>query len=363
MRRFRVLSPIFKRRYNSTEYDPSLSKSTLSILKSLDRSIKEFTAKMHSEDLCEDDRNQAHQDLFRAETLKKMFMDPKLQNAPPYVPPTPLEMYQKLQNQGIEEHDFIPPWGAVGIQENHRNRIFFQSISHLNDSDGWKIQFGLVKNKTSFLRTQNEKNVVFPNELAAVAAMGEWETQKEYLRSTSLPLTNLFCKVQDMKDFPGGKAKVKHEILQFFTSGEHICHREGVTDDVREEIEDYWDPIVDWFNTEYDTKLRIFDGDFFKTDPAQPEAKEAFEKQIDKFSVYELAAIHEIAPITESVVIAIALVKGFLDYKQAFRASQLLTLYNTNLGGIVYGDHDLLFASKNTRFCTIEFFLQLIKHN
>jgi chaperone required for assembly of F1-ATPase len=204
--------------------------------------------------------------------------------------------------------------------------------------------------------------VIFPNEFSAVAAMGEWETQKEFLRSSSLPLTNLFCKVQDMKDFPGGMAKVKHEILEFFTAGEHICHREGVTDDVQEEIEDHWDPIINWFNTTYGCKLRLFEGDFLKIDPDQPEGRAAFEKQIDKLSVYELAAIHDIAPITESVVIAIALVKGFLDYKTAFHASQLLTLYNINLGGLVYGDHDLLFANKNSRFSTIELFLELIRH-
>jgi hypothetical protein len=37
----------------------------------------------------------------------------------------------------------------------------------------------LNKTKFSFLKTQNEKPVIFPNEFSAVAAMGEWETQKE----------------------------------------------------------------------------------------------------------------------------------------------------------------------------------------
>jgi hypothetical protein len=144
MKLFRSCVPHLKRRGFSTEYDPNLPKKTLSILKSLDRSIKDFTEKLESPDSSEQERNESKQDIFRAETLKKMFLDPKLQNLPKYVPPTPQEQFEKMKNRGIEEDDFIPPGGAVGITENHRNKIFFQKISHLKDSDGWKSNYTLI---------------------------------------------------------------------------------------------------------------------------------------------------------------------------------------------------------------------------
>lgn len=123
MKVFRTLVPRTFRCYNTTEYDPTLPKMTLTLLKSLDRSIKGFQESLAMPDLTELQRRELEADIYKAEIMKKMIADPKLQNLGPYVPPTPKEQYERLQKQGIEEDEFIPPGGAVGISENHRNKV------------------------------------------------------------------------------------------------------------------------------------------------------------------------------------------------------------------------------------------------
>lgn len=217
-----------------------------------------------------------------------------------------------------------------------------------------------MRNVSAFLRTTNKKVIVFPNEMAALAVVSEWEIQHLFIRTHFLPITTLFSKSTDLKDDPLAIENLKDDILNTFEI-EPICHRECVPIEIEQIYSLYWDFIIEWFDEKFKTKLKVFTGPIRELEAEQSDAREAFKESLENFSVPEIIALRELIRIADSPVIGIAYFYNFLTTKQAVDAALAQKILQIKSDGLVYGDHDVDFSDRTYNFSSVRLFLNLLK--
>jgi chaperone required for assembly of F1-ATPase len=211
------------------------------------------------------------------------------------------------------------------------------------------------------LKTNNDNTIVFPNKTSAMAVLSEWEIQTEMIRVENLPLSMVFGKIEDLKHDPITKEKAKNEILKYFEA-ELICHRELLKPELKAKYDETWNPIIDWFENEYKVKLKIFDSEELIGDASQNEAKEAFKKELQTYDEYQIGILYSFLKVTDSVVIAIAALKGKLNLEETMKAMAMDVFVNIEVNGLVYGEHDILLSLKKMKLSTIFLAMELIKN-
>jgi chaperone required for assembly of F1-ATPase len=284
------------------------------------------------------------------------------------------------------------------FQEDHLQK-FFKSMSihpHVGVTAGGETGFVVRIGAEQLLRSHSGRVVIFPNKHLAAAVIGEWELQRGYIRPTTLPLTELVCQWQDMKadaqeGFTTFGRMVKRTITGFFDS-ELVCHRQDLDTGkaIERLVKKRWDPITQWFEQEYGTKLHISTpSDDFSGDFTQNEAREAFIKRytsdeplqqfrqffidwvtaidmayllLDKLKPHQLVILYAGTQITKSILIPVAMMHGKINYKQAIEASQLQLRQQTKAFGLVEGEHDVIFAEEAAKLAALELFKTLVEY-
>jgi chaperone required for assembly of F1-ATPase len=82
---------------------------------------------------------------------------------------------------------------------------------------------------------------------------------------------------------------------------------------------EHWNPILDWAMAQLDAPFAKTTGIVHREQPQ--EALNAFARHIDKLDAWELTAVHDLATITGSALIAAMLAGGELDREAAWRAA------------------------------------------
>jgi len=277
---------------------------------------------------------------------------------------------------------------------------FYKSMSihpHLNVTPDGEKGFVVRIGAEQMLRSPSGRVIVFPNRHLAAAVVGEWELQRGYLRPATMPLTDLVGQWQDLKTevaegvVTGFGRMVKRTIVGFFDS-EVVCLRQNFSKSksAQKRMNELWDPLVSWFEREYDTKLNIAGSDIdFSDDCAQNEAREAFIQRysteenlkqfkelffdwssgvdlafllLEKLSPHQLITLYAGTQITKSIVISAAIMHNQIDAKSALEASQLLVREQVRHYGLVEGEHDVLFAEEACKLGALTLFRSLCEY-
>lgn len=216
------------------------------------------------------------------------------------------------------------------------------------------------RNLSAFMRTSNKKVMIFPNEELALTVLAEWETQSHFIRTNFLPVTTLFSKVTDLKDNPFAVEDLKDEILNCFEI-EPICHRECVPIEIDQTYSQYWDPIIEWYEEKFNTKLNVFTYEIKELQSEQKEAREAFRETLEALSTAEVVALRELIRTADSPLIGIAFFYNQINTKQAVDATLAHKILQVKSDGFVYGDHDFDFSDRSYNFASLRIFLDLMK--
>lgn len=144
-------------------------------------------------------------------------------------------------------------------------------------------------------------------------------------------------------------------------------HREriGPSNYLYKPIQELWDPLVEWFEGEFDVKLKVFSGNSFThLDVTQSDAMEVFQKLVLAEAMkdhYDLVTLHAMVHWCSSFVVGVALFRGHITSAQAFEASMLIKREQTKMAGLVMGEHDLLFAEQQSKLSAVTLFQHLHK--
>jgi chaperone required for assembly of F1-ATPase len=119
-------------------------------------------------------------------------------------------------------------------------------------------------------------------------------------------------------------------ILRF---GEHdlICYRALAPAELAARQLDAWAPLLDWAASRYGARLEAGAGLAHIAQP--PEALDRLRQAVAARDDFALAALHVMASITASLVLALALAEGAINPAQAFQLSRIDEDYQVGLWG------------------------------
>jgi chaperone required for assembly of F1-ATPase len=168
------------------------------------------------------------------------------------------------------------------------------------------------------LKTPRGASLDLPPRALAEAIAEEWRAQGDEIDPQSTPMTKLANTAID--GVTPHRDEVIAEIVAF-AKHDHLCYRTDKPAELARRQSEAWDPLLDWAAERYGAPLMIVHG---VTSVAQPESSlAALRKAIEAFDPFALSALHVIASICGSLVLALAVAAKRISAEEAFALSQV----------------------------------------
>ncbi|HWY61096.1 MAG TPA: ATP12 family protein [Rhizomicrobium sp.] len=200
---------------------------------------------------------------------------------------------------------------------------FYKEVGLDRSGDGFRI---LLDGKP--VKTPGRNLLLLPTRTLAEAIAGEWRIQGEKIVPASMPMLRLANTALD------GVARTREAVIAaILRFGEHdlICYRAAEPADLAARQREAWTPMLDWADSRYGAR---FASDTGLTHVAQPpETLLRLEQAIAERDDFALAALHVMASITGSLILALALAEGEINPAQGFQLSRIDEDYQAGLWG------------------------------
>jgi chaperone required for assembly of F1-ATPase len=168
------------------------------------------------------------------------------------------------------------------------------------------------------LKTPRGVALDLPARSLAEAIAEEWRAQGEEIDPQSMPLTKLANTAID--GVTPRRDEVIAEIVAF-AKHDHLCYRTDKPAELARRQSEAWDPLLDWAAERYGAPLMTVHG---VTSVAQPASSlAALRRAVEAFDPFALSALHVIASICGSLVLALAVAARRLSAEEAFALSQV----------------------------------------
>lgn len=178
------------------------------------------------------------------------------------------------------------------------------------------------------VQTPARKPLVLPTEELALAIAAEWRGQGDTVIATAMPLLRLANTVID--GVAANREEVTNAILRF---GENdlLCYRAHQPPDLVARQREAWDPLLDWARQRLGARMIVTDG--LSHIDQTPDAIAALREALGAHDAFTLGALHVVASITGSLVLALAVAERRLTSAAAFELSRLDETYQAEKWG------------------------------
>jgi chaperone required for assembly of F1-ATPase len=200
---------------------------------------------------------------------------------------------------------------------------FYKTVSVAQSQDGYRI---LLDGKP--VQTPGQGRLLLPTRALAEAIAQEWRAQGEKIVSAAMPMLRLANTALD------GVAQTREAVIAaILRFGEHdlICYRASAPAELAARQLEAWTPLLDWAASRYGARLEAGAGMAHIAQP--PEALDRLREAVAARDDFALAALHVMASITASLVLALALAEGAINPAQAFSLSRIDEDYQVGLWG------------------------------
>ena len=168
------------------------------------------------------------------------------------------------------------------------------------------------------IKTPGRRDLVVPTKALARGIAEEWNAQQVEVRTGTMPLTRLAMaavdRVATQRDAIVGQTAN-------YAATDLLCYRAPHPPALATRQQAVWQPLIDWAVLRYDAPLAVTSGVIPKSQ--SPATLRAFAAAVAEKGNFELTALHVATAACGSLIIALALLEGQLDARQAFAASQL----------------------------------------
>lgn len=178
------------------------------------------------------------------------------------------------------------------------------------------------------VRTPAGNALVLPTETLAAAIAAEWREQGDEINATSMPLLRLANTVID--GVATRRAEVTDAVLRF-AENDLLCYRAHQPPDLVARQSLGWDPWLDWARRRHGANMTLAVG-LTHVDQT-PDALSALRQAVDELDPFALGALHVVASITGSLVLALAVADGAAAGAQAFELSRIDEMYQAEKWG------------------------------
>jgi chaperone required for assembly of F1-ATPase len=204
-------------------------------------------------------------------------------------------------------------------------RRFYQTASVQAESGMFYL---LLDGKKA--HTPARSPIALPSLAAATLIAAEWLAQKDVIDPAEMHATRMVNAGIDRVS--GKQPEVVAEIAKYGKS-DLLCYRADAPDRLVERQRLAWDPVLAWARRELGLTLDLAEGIMFLRQPEETLVK--IERQIlDLKEPIALAAMHTLTTLSGSVILSLAVCKGWMSAETAFDASELESDFTAEAWGV-----------------------------
>ncbi len=211
---------------------------------------------------------------------------------------------------------------------------FYKAVSVGEADDGLRI---LLDGRP--VKTPAKNMLAVPTRALADAIAAEWAGQGETIDPVSMPFLRLADTVID--GVAANRDAVIAAILRF-AENDLLCYRAHQPPDLVRLQGEGWDPVLAWARNRYGVNFVVVEGFTHADQP--PATLEAFRTALAALDSFSLAALHVVASIAGSVVLALALAEGERNAAQVFALARIDEDYQASKWG---RDHEAEVRASN----------------
>jgi chaperone required for assembly of F1-ATPase len=199
---------------------------------------------------------------------------------------------------------------------------FYQHATVVPDAGGYALR---LDDKP--VRTPAGRLLAAPTRPLAEALAAEWDAQHEVIDPAAMPLTRLANSIID--GVADRAAPVADEVAKYLGS-DLVCYRASAPRGLVERQTQCWDPIIAWARDALGARFHLGEG---VVHVAQPDAALAAVRAAIPADPWRLGAVHSVATLTGSALLALALAQGALTADEAWAAAHVDEDWNTEQWG------------------------------
>ncbi|MFO0993045.1 MAG: ATP12 family protein [Hyphomicrobiales bacterium] len=166
------------------------------------------------------------------------------------------------------------------------------------------------------VRTPMKQPLRLPTRALAEAIAKEWDGQGDTINPSAMILTKLANTAIDR--VADDQQRIADEIVKF-AGTDQVSYRAHEPEGLVTRQAEHWNPVIDWAMAHLDAPFVTTTGIVHREQPA--EALGAFGRHVQRLDPWTLTALHNLATITGSALIAAMLAEGALDREAAWRAA------------------------------------------
>jgi chaperone required for assembly of F1-ATPase len=200
---------------------------------------------------------------------------------------------------------------------------FYKNVSVGPVEDGFGV---LLDGKP--VKTPARNTLALPTEDLAAAIAAEWRGQGDQIVATSMPLLRLANSVIDGVTAKRGEVI---EAVMRFAQNDLLCYRAHQPPDLVARQSAGWDPWLDWARRRHGAHMTLAVG--LNHVDQTPDALLALRQAVEELDPFALGALHVIASITGSLVLALAVADGAATGAQVFELSRIDETYQAEKWG------------------------------
>jgi chaperone required for assembly of F1-ATPase len=172
------------------------------------------------------------------------------------------------------------------------------------------------------VRTPAKALMVVPTKAIAEAIAAEWDAQTEEVKPESMPITRSANAALDKVSIQFDEVA---DMLSAYGGSDLLCYRADSPVELTKRQSDEWDPILDWAEGRFGTRLVCGFGVMPVT-----QSDENLRVLRDHF---EIAAFHDLVGISGSLILALAVTEGYLTAEDAWLKSRVDELWQEEQWG------------------------------
>jgi chaperone required for assembly of F1-ATPase len=204
-----------------------------------------------------------------------------------------------------------------------RRKRFYASADITEASDGFAVT---LDGKP--VHTPSRHPLIAPTKEIAEAIAAEWDAQQETVDPVTMPLTRLANSV--IEAVAGRVEAVADDVAKYFHS-DLLFYRAGHPDALIAREAEHWDPVLFWAADALGAHFILTEGIVHVRQPDQAVAAARAALPTDPWSI---AALHVVATVTGSALLALALMRGALDEDQVWAAAHVDEDWNIEQWGV-----------------------------
>lgn len=178
------------------------------------------------------------------------------------------------------------------------------------------------------VRTPAKALMVVPTKSMAEAIAAEWDAQTEEVKPESMPITR---SANAALDKVSAQFDEVADMLSAYGGSDLLCYRADSPVELTKRQSDEWDPILDWAEGRFCTRLVCG----FGVMPVNQsdESLRVLRGHVGALSPFEIAAFHDLVGISGSLVLAFAVTEGHLTAQDAWLKSRVDELWQEEQWG------------------------------